>query len=49
MRPGIQEQFVGPLEGYADQLPLVDVAGEQRKVTVGMLPEETIIQSRRTG
>jgi len=29
------------LEGYGDQLALVDVAGEQRKVNVGMLPEET--------
>ncbi len=29
------------LEGYGDQLALVDVSGEQRKVNVGMLPEET--------
>jgi hydrogenase expression/formation protein HypC len=29
------------LEGYGDQLALVDVAGENRKVNVGMLPEET--------
>lgn len=29
------------VEGYADQLALVDVAGERRKVNVGMLPEET--------
>jgi hydrogenase expression/formation protein HypC len=29
------------LEGYGDQLALVDVAGQHRKVNVGMLPEET--------
>jgi hydrogenase expression/formation protein HypC len=29
------------LEGYGDQLALVNVAGENRKVNVGMLPEET--------
>ena len=29
------------LDGYGDQLALVDVAGEHRKVNVGMLPEET--------
>jgi hydrogenase expression/formation protein HypC len=29
------------LEGYGDQLALVDVAGQNRKVNVGMLPEET--------
>jgi hydrogenase expression/formation protein HypC len=29
------------LDGYGDQLALVDVAGEQRKVNVGMLQEET--------
>jgi hydrogenase expression/formation protein HypC len=29
------------LEGYGDQLALVNVAGEDRKVNVGMLPEET--------
>jgi hydrogenase expression/formation protein HypC len=29
------------LEGYGDQLALVDVAGEHRKVNVGMLPEDT--------
>jgi len=27
------------VEGYGDQLALVDVAGQQRKVNVGMLPE----------
>jgi hydrogenase expression/formation protein HypC len=29
------------LEGYGGQLALVEVAGDQRKVNVGMLPEET--------
>jgi hydrogenase expression/formation protein HypC len=29
------------LEGYGNQLALVDVAGEQRKVNVGMMPDET--------
>jgi hydrogenase expression/formation protein HypC len=29
------------LEGYGDQLALVDVAGQNRKVNIGMLPEET--------
>lgn len=38
---GIPGRFIGMVEGYADQLALVDVAGERRKVNVGMLPEET--------
>ncbi|WP_353359158.1 HypC/HybG/HupF family hydrogenase formation chaperone [Mycobacterium sp.] len=38
---GIPGQVIGMLEGYGDQLALVDVAGENRKVNVGMLPEET--------
>jgi hydrogenase expression/formation protein HypC len=29
------------LDGYGDQLALVNVAGENRKVNIGMLPEET--------
>ncbi|MBI5337188.1 MAG: HypC/HybG/HupF family hydrogenase formation chaperone [Mycolicibacterium rufum] len=37
---GIPGQVVGMLDGYGDQLALVDVAGERRKVNVGMLPEE---------
>jgi hydrogenase expression/formation protein HypC len=28
------------LDGYGGQLALVDVAGEHRKVNIGMLPEE---------
>ncbi len=38
---GIPGQVVRMLEGYGGQLALVDVAGEHRKVNVGMLPEET--------
>ncbi|WP_006241930.1 HypC/HybG/HupF family hydrogenase formation chaperone [Mycolicibacterium tusciae] len=38
---GIPGQVVRMLEGYGDQLALVNVAGEDRKVNVGMLPEET--------
>ena len=38
---GIPGQVVRMLEGYNDQLALVDVVGEHRKVNVGMLPEET--------
>jgi hydrogenase expression/formation protein HypC len=29
------------VDGYGDQLALVDVAGQARKVNVGMLPDET--------
>ena len=39
---GIPGQVVRMLEGYAGKLALVDVAGEQRKVNVGMLAEETV-------
>ena len=38
---GIPGQVVRMLDGYNDQVALVDVAGENRKVNVGMLPEET--------
>jgi hydrogenase expression/formation protein HypC len=38
---GIPGQVLGMVEGYGDQLSLVDVAGEPRKVNIGMLPEET--------
>jgi hydrogenase expression/formation protein HypC len=38
---GIPGRVLGMVEGYGDQLALVDVAGEQRKVNIGMLPEET--------
>jgi hydrogenase expression/formation protein HypC len=38
---GIPGQVVRMLEGYGGQLALVDVAGEHRKINVGMLPEES--------
>ena len=38
---GIPGQVIRMLDGYEGQLALVDVVGEQRKVNVGMLPEET--------
>ena len=38
---GIPGQVIQMLDGYGNQLALVDVAGEARKVNVGMLPEET--------
>lgn len=38
---GIPGRVVEMLAGYEGQLALVDVAGQHRKVNVGMLPEET--------
>lgn len=38
---GIPGQVLQMLEGYGGQLALVDVAGQPRKVNIGMLPEET--------
>ena len=38
---GIPGRVIQMLDGYQGQLALVDVAGENRKVNVGMLPEET--------
>ncbi len=38
---GIPGQVVQMLDGYGGHLALVDVAGETRKVNVGMLPDET--------
>ncbi|HZQ33169.1 MAG TPA: HypC/HybG/HupF family hydrogenase formation chaperone [Mycobacterium sp.] len=38
---GIPGQVLHMLEGYGGQLALVDVQGAQRKVNVGMLPDET--------
>jgi len=38
---GIPGQVIRLLDAYGGQLALVDVAGESRKVNVGMLPEET--------
>ncbi|MGV0834740.1 HypC/HybG/HupF family hydrogenase formation chaperone [Mycolicibacterium thermoresistibile] len=39
---GIPGRVVRLLEGYGGQLALVDVAGEHRKVNVGMLADETL-------
>lgn len=38
---GIPGKVVRMLEGYGGMLALVDVEGAERKVNVGMLPEET--------
>lgn len=38
----IPGQVVQLLEGYEGQLALVDVAGQQRKVNVGMLLDEAV-------
>jgi hydrogenase expression/formation protein HypC len=38
---GIPGRVVRMVDGYGDQLALVDVAGEHRRVNVGMLPDET--------
>ncbi|MCB0944578.1 MAG: HypC/HybG/HupF family hydrogenase formation chaperone, partial [Mycobacterium sp.] len=37
---GIPGQVVAMMSGYGGQLVLVDVAGEQRPVNIGMLPDE---------
>jgi hydrogenase expression/formation protein HypC len=39
---GIPGQVVRMLEGYGGQVALVDVAGEHRKVNVGMLDEDSL-------
>jgi hydrogenase expression/formation protein HypC len=38
---GIPGRVIGMVDGYGDQLALVDVAGQPRRVNIGMLPEET--------
>lgn len=38
---GIPGRVVAMVSGYGGQLVLVEVAGEQRPVNIGMLPEET--------
>ncbi len=38
---GIPGRVVSMVEGYGGQLALVDVAGEPRRVNIGMLPDET--------
>ncbi len=42
---GIPGRVVRMLEGYGDQLALVDVVGEQRKVNIGMLPEGVTVDA----
>ena len=39
---GIPGRVIRRLDGYAGQLALVDVAGEERKVNVGMLDDPDI-------
>ena len=39
---GIPGQVVERVEGYGDQLALVDVVGAQRRVNIGMLGDETV-------
>lgn len=39
---GIPGRVMSMIEGYGDQLALVDVVGEPRKVNIGMLADETI-------
>ncbi|WP_370181300.1 HypC/HybG/HupF family hydrogenase formation chaperone [Rhodococcus wratislaviensis] len=41
---GIPGQVVRMLEGYGNQLALVDVVGEQRRVNIGMLPEDVSLE-----
>ncbi|CAN5515890.1 HypC/HybG/HupF family hydrogenase formation chaperone [soil metagenome] len=39
---GIPGQVVEMVEGYANQLALIDVEGAQRKVNIGMLEDEVL-------
>ncbi|OBF21179.1 HypC/HybG/HupF family hydrogenase formation chaperone [Mycobacterium sp. ACS4331] len=39
---GIPGRVVRVLDGYEGQLALADVAGEQRKVNIGMLADESL-------
>ena len=39
---GIPGRVVSMVAGYGDQLALVDVAGQERRVNIGMLPDETV-------
>ncbi|MET1156414.1 HypC/HybG/HupF family hydrogenase formation chaperone [Arthrobacter sp.] len=36
---GIPGQVIGPIDGYGNQLALVDVAGVQRKINIGLLDD----------
>jgi hydrogenase expression/formation protein HypC len=41
---GIPGQVVEIVAGFGDQLALVDVMGARRKVNIGMLEEEVVLQ-----
>ncbi|MEO8282008.1 MAG: HypC/HybG/HupF family hydrogenase formation chaperone [Pseudarthrobacter sp.] len=36
---GIPGRVIGPIDGYGNQLALVDVAGVQRKINIGLLDD----------
>ncbi|MET3174797.1 UNVERIFIED_ORG: hydrogenase expression/formation protein HypC [Arthrobacter sp. UYCu721] len=36
---GIPGQVIGPIDGYGNQLALVNVAGVQRKINIGLLDD----------
>jgi hydrogenase expression/formation protein HypC len=36
---GIPGQVIGPIDGYGNQLALVDVAGVQRRINIGLLDD----------
>ncbi len=40
---GIPGQVVEMVDGYGDQLALVDVLGAQRRVNIGMLEEDVLL------
>jgi len=39
---GIPGRVVEMVEGYADQLALVDVLGKERRINIGMLEDERV-------
>lgn len=39
---GIPGRVVEMVEGYADQLALVDVVGKERRINIGMLEDEQV-------
>ncbi len=39
---GVPGQVVERLEGYGDQLALVDIGGDRRRVNIGMLGDEKL-------
>ncbi|WP_280233350.1 HypC/HybG/HupF family hydrogenase formation chaperone [Nocardia cyriacigeorgica] len=39
---GIPGRVVGMVDGYHDQIALIDVAGEQRTVNVGLLEDDPV-------